>query len=254
MPPTWVERLRQLPPPAHHPALATAKYPPTILEDVYARGQFGIDDLARPQPEHAAVLILLREGGFGAPEVLLTVRSKTMRRHGGEVALPGGKRDAGDAGDKYTSTLGKGVPPSRWTVDVTTALREAWEEVGLPSEHVEILAELPRCVALGGILTTPVVAWLPGGAADFSCPDLNPEEVSSAFWMPLRRFLEAERHTHKDILQGTVRMHAFEVDSVDGTKVFGLTANVMIRAAQLALGQDPAFAMFVGEPTGRPKL
>ena len=244
MMPQWVDRLQKLPPPAHHPALATAKYPPTNLEDVYARGQYGITDLKLPKPAHAAILALLRQGSDG-PEVLLTVRSPKMRRHGGEVALPGGKRDLDDSGAKFTRTLGNRVPASRWTVDVTTALREANEEVGLDSDSVEILAELPRCIALGGILTTPVVAWVREGC-ELGEPILSPDEVSSSFWMPLRCFLQAEHHQHKDILQGTVRMHAFEAHPAgEPVKVFGLTANVLIRVAQLALGKAPEFQMFV---------
>ena len=43
----------------------------------------------------------------------------------GEVALPGGKRDEGDKDD------------------VATALREAFEEIGLPPDQVQVLASMP---------------------------------------------------------------------------------------------------------------
>lgn len=48
----------------------------------------------------------------GVVRVVLTQRCSNMRSHGGEVCLPGGKRDPADGGD-----------------DVVTALREAQEEV-----------------------------------------------------------------------------------------------------------------------------
>jgi len=41
-------------------------------------------------------------------------------------------------------------------------------------------------------------------------------------------------------------MHAFEAHPAgEPVKVFGLTANVLIRVAQLALGKAPEFQMFV---------
>ena len=59
----------------------------------------------------AAVLIALVERDHGL-SVILTRRSDTLRRHTGQVALPGGRRDPGE---------------TPWQ----TALREANEEIGL---------------------------------------------------------------------------------------------------------------------------
>jgi 8-oxo-dGTP pyrophosphatase MutT (NUDIX family) len=56
-------------------------------------------------------LVLIRRSGFGA--------------HGGHLALPGGKHD----------------PVDRSMLE--TALRETYEEIGLRSDQLEILAELP---------------------------------------------------------------------------------------------------------------
>ena len=70
----------------------------------------------------AAVLVplYLRDGDL---HLVLTRRPGDMRRHAGEVALPGGGQDDGeDLRD--------------------TALREAFEEVGLPGEDVELLGAL----------------------------------------------------------------------------------------------------------------
>lgn len=48
-----------------------------------------------PQSKHAAVLILLYEQNDQI-FVLLTTRSKTLRSHPGQTALPGGKYDEED--------------------------------------------------------------------------------------------------------------------------------------------------------------
>uniref|UniRef100_G3X0H8 Nudix hydrolase domain-containing protein n=1 Tax=Sarcophilus harrisii TaxID=9305 RepID=G3X0H8_SARHA len=56
--------------------------------------------------------------------VLFTVRSKKLRTSPGEVCFPGGKREPGD------------------TDDITTALREAQEEIGLQPHQVEVICRL----------------------------------------------------------------------------------------------------------------
>jgi 8-oxo-dGTP pyrophosphatase MutT (NUDIX family) len=49
-----------------------------------------------PKSRHAAVLVILYEQDEQI-RVLLTTRSKELRTHAGQTALPGGKRDASDA-------------------------------------------------------------------------------------------------------------------------------------------------------------
>ncbi len=55
---------------------------------------------------------------------VFTKRREDMRRHPGEISFPGGRRDDDDG------SLAE------------TALREAWEEVGLPRDHVELIGAL----------------------------------------------------------------------------------------------------------------
>src|SRR5438445_7747932 len=66
----------------------------------------------------AAVLIGLVERDHGL-SVILTRRADTLRRHTGQVALPGGRRDPGE---------------TPWQ----TALREAHEEIGLEPHFVDV--------------------------------------------------------------------------------------------------------------------
>lgn len=51
---------------------------------------------AYPRSRLAAVLVLLYEE-FGELRVLLTTRSKALRTHAGQTALPGGRADESDA-------------------------------------------------------------------------------------------------------------------------------------------------------------
>ncbi|KAL6991171.1 hypothetical protein U1Q18_009290 [Sarracenia purpurea var. burkii] len=82
------------------------------------------DQRTRSAAKRAAVLICLFEDEKGDLRVILTKRSSTLSTHSGDVSLPGGKTEEGDADD------------------VETALREAKEEIGLDPSLVNVVAVL----------------------------------------------------------------------------------------------------------------
>jgi 8-oxo-dGTP pyrophosphatase MutT (NUDIX family) len=81
----------------------------------------------------------------GRPErLLLTVRRADLPTHAGQISFPGGKRDPGDR-------------------DLAaTAMREAAEEIGVPTNAVEILGLLDDVPTPTGFVITPVVARVVG--------------------------------------------------------------------------------------------
>jgi 8-oxo-dGTP pyrophosphatase MutT (NUDIX family) len=88
----------------------------------------------------AAVLVPLYEDS-GDLRMVLTRRPDNMRTHAGDVVFPGGMIDPDDEGP------------------VATAIREAWEEVGLPPDHVEVLGGLdPVSTRSARMQIAPVVA------------------------------------------------------------------------------------------------
>ncbi len=152
-------------------------------------------------PRHAAVLLLLypSEGELWLP---LTVRSARLTTHRGEVSLPGGGTDPGDDGP------------------AGTALREAWEELGIRPANVEILGTLISFyIPPSNNILTPVVGL------SHSEPDLrpDPDEVEAAFSVRLRTLLDpatvCEELWERRGLAMLVPYFALE-----GYKVWGATA------------------------------
>ncbi len=120
----------------------------------------------------SAVLIPLFERR-GEVHLWFVRRPEGMRRHGGQVAFPGGKADPSDASP------------------LATALREAHEEIGLPPSSVDVLGRMEDLSTITGFAITPYVAWLrPEQDGAEWVPEPNPAEVARVFAAPLALFLE----------------------------------------------------------------
>ncbi len=130
-------------------------------------GARGVGGTLRP----AAVLVALMPEA-GGMRLLLTRRSARLRHHPGQIALPGGRRDADD--------------PSL----EATALREAQEEIGLDPDRVEILGRLNPHETVTGFAVTPVVGRL---RAPFR-PVPEEGEVAEVFAVPLAHVTEPARY------------------------------------------------------------
>ncbi len=133
----------------------------------------------------AAVLVGLLERD-GELHVLLTQRSDELPTHAGQIAFPGGKIDAGDAGP------------------VACALRETHEETGISPEFVEPAGFLDVYQTGTGFRIVPVVGLLRNGF------DLVPEpgEVTEIFDVPLAHFMDPANHfRHSRLWQGRRRKY-----------------------------------------------
>jgi coenzyme A diphosphatase NUDT7 len=198
--------------------------------------------IPHPSSRLAAVLILLYERE-GRIHVLLTTRSKELRSHPGQTALPGGKvdKDDGDA--------------------IETAFREANEEVALPlhSPHVHTICTLDLFVSQHKVVVTPVIAFLD----DVSILDglrAAPGEVAHIFDHPLEALLdpelargeklvpigsedwpyEAELYNFTDNawIGTTYRLHRFRSTA---SPIKGLTADILLATARIAYAREPVF-------------
>lgn len=104
--------------------------------------------------------------------LLLTKRGSGLRHHPGQIALPGGKVDPGDADA------------------IAAALREAREEVGLDPAQVRLLGCLPPHRTVTGFSVTPVLAMIEGTFT----PVPEAGEVEEAFFLPFAHVADPARY------------------------------------------------------------
>lgn len=153
----------------------------------------------------AAVLVPLMDYGHAA-RLLFTQRTAELKRHGGQVSFPGGRCDEAD-------------------IDLAaTALREAEEEIGLPSSHVEILGALEPYITGTGFIVAPIVARIDPGFT----VRLDPYEVSEAFEVPFDFLMDERNHRLESGQRGDVTRRWWAMPW-ENRHIWGATAG-MIRS------------------------
>ncbi|HEX7181631.1 MAG TPA: CoA pyrophosphatase [Thermoanaerobaculia bacterium] len=157
----------------------------------------------------AAVALVVLPDARGEANLLLTQRAAGLRRHSGQWACPGGRRDAGETAEE-------------------TALRELAEEVGLdlPSSHV--LGCLDDYPTRSGFVITPVAIWGAEGAQ--LRPD--PREVASIHLLPVSDLLRPESVVTHAISQSDRPVLAL---AILGTLIYAPTAAVLHQFAEVAV-------------------
>lgn len=151
----------------------------------------------------AAVLCGLVERRDGL-HVILTQRPATMKEHAGQIAFPGGKIDEGDANA------------------VAAALREAEEEIGMPSSAAEILGAIDHYETGTGFRVEPVVAMVD---PDFR-PRPDPREVDDVFETPLD-FLMDPTNLRRHAGEWGGRKRLYYAIPWEGRYIWGATAGML---------------------------
>jgi 8-oxo-dGTP pyrophosphatase MutT (NUDIX family) len=174
--------------------------------------------VSRADWPQAAVLVALTD--MPEPEVLLGRRAMHLPMHPGEVAFPGGKREAEDASPWDTA-----LRASPWD----TALREAQEEVGLSAEGVQALGELPPLITRTGFEVHPCISRVP----DVLELVVDPGEFDSLFRLPLAIFAERDLFRLESMSDGE-RSRMVPHYQVGDDNIWGVTAAVLALLANVA--------------------
>lgn len=157
-----------------------------------------------PPPRIGAVLLLLYPHN-DAIYLPLTVRTAALRMHSGEVSLPGGRYDDTD-GDLSQ-----------------TALREAWEELGIAGDAVTLWATLtPVWIPVSNFQITPFVGWSERRPTFASAPD----EVAELIEVPIQLLLHVET-IQSEIRELRGNPMYIPYFAVDEHKVWGATSLVL---------------------------
>lgn len=165
------------------------------------------DDLLHPaDPIDAAVLVAVTDRP--EPGVILTVRRDDLRTHAGQVAFPGGRIDRGED-------------------PTAAALREAWEELGLNSGEVEVVASIEPYLTVTGYAVTPVVGVIPAGLP------LEPHELEVADWFeaPLGFLLDPANQQLQSVLFEGRQRHYYRIDW-NGRNIWGATAAMIVNLSR----------------------
>jgi len=160
------------------------------------------DETPRPG-RTAAVLVPILD--LPRPELVLTRRADHLKQHPGQVSFPGGAAEKND--------------PS----GVSTALREAHEEIGLEPTRVTPIGFLDRFDSVSDYRVLPVVALVKPQVSWKL--DLN--EVSEVFTVPLEVVLDQGRYREHSVARNGVHFtyHSLEWQ---GKEIWGLTAAMML--------------------------
>ena len=171
--------------------------------------------IQQPGTRSAAVLVPLI-GAEDKLSLLCFERTQEVLDHKGEICLPGGSIEPHDANP------------------TAAALRESHEELGVPTDAVEVLGMLDDVhTTVSGYVITPIV----GHVAVLPAIVPDPLEVARTLIVPLNELSRPELHgTLLRDWRGTMReVHYF---NVSGGQIWGATARILYNLLQVWRGEQ----------------
>ncbi|OGO32270.1 MAG: hypothetical protein A2Z16_09835, partial [Chloroflexi bacterium RBG_16_54_18] len=193
-----------------------------IMRRLFAAYQPGIepespgippDLLFNPGPSRpAAVLIPMLRQNDGW-HLLYTRRNSDLPEHSGQVAFPGGRSDPDDASPE------------------DTALREAYEEIGLSPKDVRILGRMHDFLTVTNYLVTPVIGVIPWPYPLM----LADHEVSRAFTISLAWLADpANQEIYERLLpEPYTPVPVIYYHEYDGEVLWGASARFTVRLIEV---------------------
>jgi 8-oxo-dGTP pyrophosphatase MutT (NUDIX family) len=156
-----------------------------------------------PPFSHAAVLVPLFKKD-GNCHLLFTKRSDQVKYHKGEISFPGGVVDEED----------KEL--------INTALREAYEEIGLIESDVQIIGVLDDIVTITEFIVTPIVGLFP-----YPYPfKVSEVEIAELIEVPLASLLDENCFSEKEIFRGGREEVIFNYQ-YGNHNIWGATARIL---------------------------
>jgi 8-oxo-dGTP pyrophosphatase MutT (NUDIX family) len=177
---------------------------PVTIADRVTMMDGSLHTVAEPDSARAAAVLV---GLIAYPDeirILLTQRAADLRVHAGQIAFPGGKIDADDQSP------------------LAAAMREAHEEIGLDTRHIEPLGTLEPYFTGTGFRIVPVVVKITPPMA----LTINPNEVEDYFEVPFGFLMDRANHAlHSKEFDGVTRQ--FYAMPYGRRHIWGVTAGIL---------------------------
>ena len=143
----------------------------------------------------------------GEDHILFTKRTDTVEHHKGQISFPGGKKESTD------SDL------------LQTALREAYEEIGLDPESVDVLGELDdELTFVTNYLVTPFAGYI-----QYPYPvKLSENEVEKVIEVPISALLDKANFREETETEGDITYPAYFYHYGEDV-IWGATARILKR-------------------------
>jgi 8-oxo-dGTP pyrophosphatase MutT (NUDIX family) len=160
----------------------------------------------------SAVLVPFVETGGGL-SLLFTKRTDTIGRHKGQISFPGGVEDKNDDSP------------------VATALRESFEEIGIPSPAIQIFGLLNDFQTPSKFRVTPVAGYI----KKIPKLSISKDEVAEVILVPFSEFLDPSKR------RSEIRMRdgkEFEIYFYNVWKepIWGVTGHIIKEMVDLLSG------------------
>jgi 8-oxo-dGTP pyrophosphatase MutT (NUDIX family) len=151
----------------------------------------------------AAVLVPILD--MAEPEIVFTRRAEHLPQHPGQVSFPGGAAEQRDESA------------------VQTALRESYEEIGLPPEITKPIGFLDRMDTISDYRVLPVVALVKPPVQWV----LDTREVAEVFSVPLGVVLDKDRYEGRQVDRDGIEYTIWSL-SWNGYNIWGVTAAILM--------------------------
>lgn len=136
------------------------------IERIFSGNKVGMEDFFN---EFSVLLPVVEK--CGNLYVLYELRARHMDVQPGEICFPGGKIELGESPQEC-------------------ALRETWEEIGIPEEKIKVVSQLDMMVNYSNVAMYAFLGVIEESALDELV--LNPDEVEEVFLVPIEWLMENE--------------------------------------------------------------
>ena len=153
--------------------------------------------------------------------ILMTKRKNNLRKHAGQIAFPGGRKEKEDKDLK------------------DTVQRETEEEVNISKDNYDIIGKLPKFYTGTGYVVTPFLAIMKQNSEWESLISPNLNEVEKIFYPKSYYLLSPKFHMREKPPVNSSMSMTWKINYND-ENIWGLTARVLVTiSAGLGLREFP---------------